>query len=46
MIRAYRPERPSLWRDVRAIPFAPKQGFPMLLPFVAVGVAMIGSAGL
>lgn len=45
MIRAYRPERPSVWRDVRAVPFS-WRGLPMLLPFAFVAVAMIGSAGL
>lgn len=41
MICAYRPERPSVWRDL--LPFLRatwREGLPMLLPFVAVAVGM------
>ena len=42
MIRAYHPERPSLWRDVRAIPFN-WHGLPMLAAFAVVLVwAVLG----
>lgn len=39
LVTHYRPPRPSIWRDLRSVPFA-LSGVPMLLPFVAVGVLM------
>ena len=42
MTRAYHPPRPSLWRDLRAIPFD-LRGAPMLLvPVMLWLAAMIG----
>ena len=30
MIRAYRPARPSMWRDLRAIPFSMREGLAVI----------------
>ena len=54
MIRAYRPCPRWTWRDYTAVGLMLalfyvrtwREGWPMVLPFIAVAVAWIGSAGL
>ena len=45
-IRAYRPARPSMWRDVRAIPFDLREGMAVIGSLAMWAVIYAGSAGL
>lgn len=44
MTRCYRPERPSLWRDFRAIPFDLRGADVLLAPALVWVAAMIAHA--